>query len=139
MRQPNMLPIFGESDHAYQLAEDYLVSVEGFTVHVPCGLVVDGASVPRVLWWLYPPDGLYRAAALVHDYFYQLKGIRRNGLSALSRSNVDGIFKSIIKRTIGLDADDANVMWMAVRLFGWLPWKRSTGVPRIEPLRYQIS
>lgn len=37
-------------------------------VEVPAGFVTDGASVPRLLWWLFPPTGRYFLAAVVHDY-----------------------------------------------------------------------
>ncbi len=37
-------------------------------VFVPSGFVSDGATVPRFLWWLFPPVGRYFAAAIVHDY-----------------------------------------------------------------------
>ena len=115
------------------------MSVDGFTVQVPCGLMVDGASVPRLLWWMYPPDGLYRAAALVHNFLYQTLGCRKTVPLPLSRAESDGIFHAILMRTIGVTVHTARLMWSAVRLGGWLPWKRSAGVPRIEPLRYQIS
>ena len=35
---------------------------------VPPGFVTDGASVPRLLWWLFPPTGRYFKAAAVHDW-----------------------------------------------------------------------
>jgi hypothetical protein len=38
---------------------------------VPSGVVVDGASIPQMLWSLIggPFEGLYRAASVVHDRF----------------------------------------------------------------------
>ena len=139
MRPPNLLPIFGESPHSYQLAEDMIVGQNGVMVQLPCGLIVDGASVPRPLWWLYPPDGLYRLGTVVHDYLYQTLGLSRTREFPLSRSQSDGIFQGILLRTPGLESMTANIMHLGVRLGGWLPWKRSSGIPRIEPLRYQIS
>ena len=34
----------------------------------------DGASVPKLFWWVgFEPDGKHRAAALVHDFIYIFK------------------------------------------------------------------
>jgi len=40
-------------------------------ITIPKGFVTDYASVPRYLWWLYPPVGGYDDAAVVHDYLYE--------------------------------------------------------------------
>lgn len=40
----------------------------GKIVTVPKGMVTDGASVPRMFWWLLPTWGSYSRAAAVHDY-----------------------------------------------------------------------
>ena len=41
---------------------------------VPAGMTTDGASVPRFFWTAFPPfTGRYRAAAVVHDYYCQLR------------------------------------------------------------------
>ena len=38
-------------------------------VAVSAGFVSDGASVPRILWRIFPPFGKYLEAAVVHDHF----------------------------------------------------------------------
>ena len=48
----------------YRLAQP----VELVGVQVPKGFVTDGASVPRFLWWLFPPVGRYFTSAVIHDY-----------------------------------------------------------------------
>ena len=40
-------------------------------VTVPAGFITDGASVPRLLWWLFPPVGRYFLAAVVHDWLLE--------------------------------------------------------------------
>ncbi len=40
-------------------------------ITVPAGTVTDLASVPRVLWAVFPPHGRYAKAAIVHDYLYE--------------------------------------------------------------------
>src|SRR3990167_4905100 len=37
-------------------------------VIVPKGFITDFASVPRPFWFLFPPDGKYTQAAVLHDY-----------------------------------------------------------------------
>jgi hypothetical protein len=42
---------------------------------IPIGYLFNGASVPPCLWgapWGYTPDGVYRAAALEHDFLCDL-------------------------------------------------------------------
>lgn len=41
-------------------------------VSVPEGFVSDLASIPRLLWSLFPPDGPYQEAAVLHDYLYSI-------------------------------------------------------------------
>ena len=47
---------------------------EGRDWDVPAGMITDGASIPRVLWVIYPPfTGLYRQAAVIHDYYCETR------------------------------------------------------------------
>lgn len=48
----------------------YLFSVDGIdqAITVPVGYVTDFASVPRLFWVMFPPDGKYTKAAVIHDY-----------------------------------------------------------------------
>lgn len=39
-------------------------------IEVPSGYVTDLTSVPRLLWSIFPPNGRYAKAAIVHDYLY---------------------------------------------------------------------
>jgi hypothetical protein len=40
----------------------------GDIIDVPAGFETDGASVPRMFWWLLPTWGSYSRAAAVHDF-----------------------------------------------------------------------
>jgi hypothetical protein len=44
----------------------------GMVVEVPAGFETDGASVPRLLWPLFPMTGSYMRAAAVHDRLCRL-------------------------------------------------------------------
>ena len=64
--------------HWYQRTQWELLTPQkllGFDI--PAGFVTDGASVPRVMWWLFPPTGRYMAAALLHDFLLQSGWVSR--------------------------------------------------------------
>lgn len=45
-------------------------------ITVPAGFQTDFASVPRIFWSLFPPDGRYTGAAVVHDWICKTDNIR---------------------------------------------------------------
>jgi hypothetical protein len=90
---------------------------EGSVICVPPGFVTDGASVPRPLWWLYPPfEGDYDAAAVLHDFLYRHPG-------AFTRAQVDAIFLLAMSLT-HTPARKRFTIFYAVRAGGWKPWNR---------------
>lgn len=70
----------------------------------------DYASVPRFLWRLIPPFGVYAPAALVHDYLYRYK--------KYDRKTCDNIFKEMLK-VLRVKLWRRATMYVAVRSFGW--------------------
>lgn len=142
--QPDVLPI---SEDLYQLDENYEVGLlhpkaGEIEVHVPEGFIYDGASVPRVLWSLtgLHPDGLMRAASLVHDYIYIWKGelkpyteehhhgayswtasIRVPMAVKFTRKQADDLFLLMLKAS-GMSWWKRNKAYAGVRLGGWVPW-----------------
>lgn len=151
--QPDILPV---ADRLYRLDEDYVYcwtiaagednrfaepSEVGhqtrYRIIVPAGFTYDGASVPRLLWTLtgIRPDGLIRAAALVHDWLYFYEGRLPPG--SFQYLNAQGQWENVIGRWSRRDADrlfgrmlrEAGVArrrrrwaYRAVRAFGWIPW-----------------
>ena len=79
------------------------------------GFKFDFASVPRGLWWLYPPTGTkgnpYGIAALVHDWLLMHHKI---GGRSITRKEADDIFLEIMLYT-GCRKTLAYMMWAAVR------------------------
>jgi len=109
--------------HTWRLVEDlaYEWRPRGFgatTFVVPAGFDTDFASVPRALWSLVPPTGVYTRAAVLHDWLY------RTG--ATTRRDADRVFRAVMLelRTRRLRA---LLMWAAVRAFGWLHYRKATG------------
>lgn len=100
----------------WRLLQDTTICLEdGRCFRIPRGFITDFASVPRVLWWLFPPMGRYGKAALVHDYLYYTKDV--------SRVEADRIFLHAMLM-MGVARWKAHLMYIAVRLFGWTRWRR---------------
>ncbi len=101
-------------------------NVEPLTqVDVPEGFKTDGGSVPRFFWRvLGGPNGPYREAYIPHDLLYS-----QAGMNARTRLQADNALKEIILE-LGGRAWQAWLVWLGVRLGGWIPWgkhkKRNT-------------
>lgn len=84
---------------------------------IPYGFKTDGASIPRFFWRVvgtpFEPDLML--GALLHDRLYRTGAVtRRQADEALyDRMRLDGVGRV-----------RARVIWLAVRLFGWLFWHR---------------
>ncbi len=104
---------------------------DGDRIVVPAGFVTDLASIPRPVWSLYPPDGPWVKAAVVHDFLYDTQGDgawgRRQGVQRnppfTRRQSDDILMEGMIDRRIGWF--QRHVIWAAVRLGGGGGWKRA--------------
>ena len=92
-----------------QEAFKYESDVLGCLVEIPAGFYSDGASVPRILWWLYHPFGRYLRAAVVHDWFCVTK---TNDYKTAAK-----VFREAMQ-VCEVNAWSRNAMYWAVRLFG---------------------
>jgi len=90
---------------------DYYVGEEGsddrITVHE--GFQTDFASVPRAFWVVFPPDGKYTQAAVLHDYLYRVQ--------ERTRKESDDIFLEAMA-VLGVNKIKRLIMYRAVRVFG---------------------
>lgn len=96
-------------------------------VIVPKGFVTDFASVPRVFWSLFRPDGNYAYAAVLHDYLYWHQD--------RPRSSADEIFRAVME-DLKISDFQSTTLFHAVDLFGGAAWEsnrqlKSTGEQRI--------
>ena len=100
--------------------------VKSFTYHVgskfsrtylkvPAGFITDFASIPWLFWTFLPSWGKYGKAAVVHDYLYQTQ--------TKTRKESDQIFLEAMG-VLGVRRWRKYPMYLAVRWFGWLVWKR---------------
>jgi hypothetical protein len=143
LEQPDLRPI---NTKEFVLAEDYTrawtEAGKRCRQITKAGYVTDIASVPRFVWSLsgITPDGLHRAAALLHDRRYQRRGL-------MTKDDICGAYQEFdplasiwvgINREFSREACDrqfladmlaagesagvAHAMFWAVRLFGWAAW-----------------
>ncbi|TNE28577.1 MAG: DUF1353 domain-containing protein [Bacteroidetes bacterium] len=143
LTQPSITPV---SDREYELDTTYLCSFYRdkkkkwhIELTIKPGFIYDGASVPRIFWSLsgLRPDGLHRAASLVHDYLYVKKG-KLSGFETrlctgdhwnrvsrveLSRKNTDRIFLDMMFEA-GMSKFKARMACYSVRAAGWVLWNR---------------
>jgi hypothetical protein len=89
--------------------------------HVPENAEIDGASIPRALWWLIgsPYVGCYRQASVVHDHYCRLQ--------ARPSADVHRMFHDACL-TAGVHPLKAWLMYQAVAWFG--PRWRQPGAAR---------
>lgn len=97
---------------------------DGTVWDVPAGTETDGASVPAVFWFMYPPfTGSYRYAAFVHDFYCQTK----------SRSwQATHLMFYYASRAAGVSERDAEIMYAAVYWMG-PHWGKGGAVPKGMP------
>ena len=93
-------------------------------VQVPAGFITDFASIPWLFWTFLPYWGKYGKAAVLHDYIYQRHNYIMNALYLVTRVWADTIFYEAML-VGGTKPWKAWVMYKAVRLFGWLAWRKS--------------
>jgi len=97
---------------------------DGRMILVKQGFETDLASIPRVLWNLYPPmHPDYRGAAILHDGLYSSE--------LLPRAECDWLFLSALQAQ-GNSWWTRNVFYSAVRGFGGSVWSKHTNESRAE-------
>lgn len=112
-------------DIRYRLRRAYVYNtLSGVRVFIPVDFKTDLLSAPRVMWTLtgLSPDGLYRSAAVVHDYLYSLQGALPDLPAPYSRKDCDDILLEIMTR-VKIPWLQRKAAYAAVRLFGSTHWK----------------
>lgn len=107
--------------------EDDLVyrARDGRLFIIPAGTETDGASVPRFVWWLYPPIGdAYDRAAFLHDFLYQhVELFEGSDHGHMSRGEADGLFLEAME-VDGFRWTGRQTVHKAVRAGGWRAWRK---------------
>jgi hypothetical protein len=90
-------------------------------VVIPKGTETDGASIPKMFWGILGPHGPYFLAAFLHDYAYSKKGQETLGWD---RYMADMAFEDAMQKD-GVGVIKRLTIVSAVRMAGWLPYKRN--------------
>jgi hypothetical protein len=91
-----------------------LVGHGHIVVTVPKGFVTNYASVPCLLRGIFPPQGKWNRAAILHDYLYQNCG-------NATRFYADATFFEAMT-ALRVPLWRRASMYFAVRVFGWWYW-----------------
>lgn len=128
MKIPKVTPFI---DFDYYFLEDNLewVPNEGqnfSAVEIPKGFVTDLASVPRLLWSIFPKTGRYAYACIAHDYLYWTQSV--------SREEADSVLKAAMEDA---KVDPVTVIgfYEIVRGFGESAWKQNRKAREAGELR----
>lgn len=87
-------------------------------VSVPRGFKTDLATIPAFLWWIYPPDGPWKNAAIVHDF---LCGQRFNGtptIPEVDRHHADSMLRVAMGMIRDVRPGSKIAFYWAVRIYG---------------------
>lgn len=101
----------------------YVSGVFGGEISVPKGFRTDFASVPRLPLVYLVAGNTAHKAAVVHDFLYQTH--------ACERELADRVFLEAME-VIGVPPWRRRIMYRAVRMFGWIPWR--SGQERFKTL-----
>ena len=117
----------------WEIASEFTYSLNSReVVNVPAKFVTDFASIPRIFWNFFPPAGTYGKGAVIHDWLYQYQGISSSfggddSLSYIhhltSRYEADNIFMETMRAT-HVKWSTRWILYLGVRLGGWVVWKR---------------
>ena len=78
-------------------------------ISVSKGFITDFASTPKWIHWLFPPQGKYSKASIVHDFMYSVNWY--------TRKEADETFKDIMRHD-GTSKATSYIFYLSVRLFG---------------------
>jgi hypothetical protein len=111
--QPELVP--DVVDNLQQIAADFVAYLALIAYWIPRGYVYDGASIPRIFWFLIgsPFEPVFAAAALVHDWFYLTH--------LVPRAVADECLYQLL-RACGVGTVRAHIIWAAVRSCAGFAW-----------------
>ena len=106
----------GDEKYPFILIRDFVCDIDGFgRVTVPNGFRTDFASVPVGFRWLVPVVGRFGWASVVHDWLYSCP--------AIERREADMVFRRALL-ALQIRPWRRFLLWMGVRLFGWIRYRR---------------
>lgn len=104
---------FGDGKYWYLREELTWKAKSGKIFNVPEGFVTDFASVPQLVWSIFPRWAKYGPAAVVHDYCYWEQ--------AISRKKADEVILEGME-DLGVCWFTRYLIYYTLRAFGWIAW-----------------
>ena len=97
------------------------------------GFKFDGASIPRIFWFLFNPIGILLIPGLIHDYAYKydqlweidngvIKPYDKGGEDS-KRHRWDRLFWAVGVHVNGLRSL-TFIAWLAIKIGGWVAWNK---------------
>jgi Protein of unknown function (DUF1353) len=98
---------------------------------LPKDFLFNGASIPRIFWFILSPVGLLMIPGLIHDYGYRYNQLWQkhvNGniepyMKEAGRKAWDDLFRTVGEQVNGFAGID-TIAWAGLRLGGWFAWWR---------------
>lgn len=118
------------NDRQVALDAPLYYELEGLKFKVPRGFITDFATVPKFLWWLFGPTGLWTWAAVLHDWLIKLLWMKHppvNGREA------DRLFRLALAE-VDVNLVSRWLMWTGVRWGALFNGRRNKGWWRDFPL-----
>ena len=114
----------------WEVQEDYIIWSDkiGEYVFIPKGFIFDGASVPKILYSIYSPNGILLLGAAPHDLGYRYQGLilvnqKDNALffRPYSKDWLDLIFDDFCSKESGLKiaSKAATIVLGGAGYLGW--------------------
>lgn len=110
------IPIVIHKTNKVSIYENYTRKIgDNITVQIPKGFISDGASIPRILWGIFPPLHKWTDSAIIHDFLYKTQFI--------DRKVCDEIFlKCMLEDRVNKIV--SYLFYFSVRLFGRFAWNK---------------
>jgi len=125
------------SRRKWEFSEDWVFKIEigfygsttitdGMIIMIPKGYEFDGASIPRVFWWLLSPVGILLIPSVFHDYCYTHGYLIKNIYGKKERIHVDRnisdeLFRNIGTQVNGMPWINGFIYW-CLHLFAGIAW-----------------
>ena len=123
---------FSTYKRKFKVKYDYCLYVPSLAkwIFIPAYFIFDGASVPKILNWLYNPTGMLLLGATPHDFGYRYEGLihvnHRGQLEFVSytKKELDKIFGSLCAYESGMPLA-SGVATKTLSLVGFIGWKKN--------------
>jgi len=110
----------------WRLAHDWYFTINGEDFVIPHGFVFDGASIPRIFWFILNPIGLLLIPGLIHDFAYRFSKLRfasgENG-PPMTRAECDMTFREAAIAVNGFRFINWCT-WLLLVCFGYFAYKK---------------